>query len=125
MSNDTLRDTSARPLISDREAIEVTTFRLSHGLEIADFVGANADVDAWLLRQPGFVSRRIAQGADGTVIDMLIWSSAKAGEDAAHRLLAELPTSPVHDAIDQRTVRWSVSPTFHRVVGQAAPQSES
>lgn len=102
-------------MTADREAIEVTTFHLGRGLTIADFVAANADIDAWLLRQPGFISRRIAQGADGVVVDMLIWSSAKAGEDAAARLLAELPTSPVHKAIDQRTVSWSVSPVFHRL----------
>lgn len=102
-------------MTADRDAIEVTTFRLNRGLEIADFIAANADVDAWLLRQPGFLSRRIAQGADGVVVDMLIWSSARAGEDAAARLLAELPTSPVHEVIDQRTVSWSVSPVFHRL----------
>lgn len=100
---------------ADREALEVTTFRLRRGLKIDDFVAANADVDAWLLRQPGFISRRIAQGADGFVVDMLVWSSARAGEDAAARLMAELPTSPVHEVIDQRTVSWSVSPVFHRL----------
>lgn len=95
--------------------LEITTFRLRRGLGIADFLTANADVDAWLLRQPGFVSRRIAQGADGTVVDMVVWASARAGEDAAQRLLADLAASPVHDAIDQRTVWWSVSPVFHRL----------
>lgn len=102
-------------MTADRDAIEVTTFRLNGGLEIADFIAANADVDAWLLRQPGFLSRRIAQGADGVVVDMLIWSSARDGEDAAARLLAELPSSRVHEVIDQRTVSWSVSPVFHRL----------
>lgn len=102
-------------MTADREALEVTTFRLSQGLKIDDFAAANAEVDAWLLRQPGFLSRRIAQGADGVVVDMLIWSSARAGEDAAARLLAELPTSPVHEAIDQLSVTWRVSPVFHRL----------
>lgn len=108
-------------MTADRDAIEVTTFRLRHGLEIADFIAANADVDAWLLRQPGFLSRRIAQGADGLVVDMLIWSSARDGEDAAARLLAELPASPVHEAIDQRTVSWIVSPVFHRLDTTQSP----
>lgn len=102
-------------MTADHEAIEVTTFRLSDGLKIADFVAANADVDAWLLRQPGSLSRRIAEGADGLVVDMLVWSNARRGEDAAARLLAELPTSPVHEAIDQGAVSWSVSPVFHRL----------
>lgn len=50
------------------QAIEVTTFRLTNGLSIEDFLAANADVDAWLLKQPGFLSRRIAQRDDGVVV---------------------------------------------------------
>lgn len=99
----------------DAEAIEITTFRLSAGLDISDFVGANADVDAWLLRQPGFISRRIAQRLDGTVVDMLLWASRAEGEDAAERLLVELATSPVHAAIDQGTVSWTVAAVRHRL----------
>lgn len=108
-------------MTAHREAIEVTTFRLGRGLTIADFIAANADVDAWLLRQPGFLSRRIALGADGVVVDMLIWSSARAGEDAAARLLAELPTSAVHEAIDQLSVSWRVAPVFHRLDARQPP----
>lgn len=97
------------------EAIEITTFRLTNDLTVADFISANADVDAWLLKQPGFISRRIAERSDGTIIDMLIWASAAAGEDAAERLMTELADSPVHGAINQRTVSWTVSPVHHRV----------
>ena len=43
-------------------AIEITTFRLSNGLTIDDFIAANADIDPWLRIQPGFVSRHIASG---------------------------------------------------------------
>ncbi|HJV40872.1 hypothetical protein [Caulobacter sp.] len=95
------------------QAIEITRFNLAPGLSIGDFVRANADVDAWLVRQPGFVSRRIAQDEGGEVIDMLIWESAAQGEAAASRLMSELASSPVHAAIDQRTVSWTVAPVVH------------
>lgn len=91
------------------QAIEVTTFKLKRGLTIEDFLTANTDVDAWLLKQPGFVSRRIAQRDDGVVVDVLIWNSVADGEDGAARLMVELSDSPVHAAIDQRTVDWTVS----------------
>lgn len=97
------------------QAIEVTTFSLKPGLTIEDFLTANADVDAWLLKQPGFVSRRIAQRDDGVVVDVLIWNSVADGQDGAARLMVELADSPVHSAIDQRTVDWTVSPV-HRLV---------
>lgn len=97
------------------KAIEVTTFRLTSGLTVADFITANTDVDAWLLNQPGFVSRRIAQHDDGVVIDMLIWASVQDGEEGARRLMAELADSPVHAAIDQSTIDWTVSPIHHAI----------
>ena len=43
------------------ETIEITTFKLVVGRTIEDFVAANVDINAWLKRQPGFKSRRIAE----------------------------------------------------------------
>lgn len=98
------------------QAIEVTTFKLKRGLTIEDFLTANTDVDVWLLKQPGFVSRRIAQRDDGVVVvDVLVWKSVADGEDGAARLMVELADSPVHAAIDQSTVDWTVS-AVHRLV---------
>jgi hypothetical protein len=103
------------------QALEVTTFKLRPGLTVADFIAANTDVDAWLLKQPGFVSRRIAERDDGAVIDALVWTSVEAGEDGAARLMVELAASPVHAAIDQTTVEWTVSPIRHAVDGFHSP----
>ena len=50
------------------QAIEVTTFNLRRSLTIEDFLLANTDIDAWLLKQPGFVSRRIARRHDGVAL---------------------------------------------------------
>ena len=36
------------------EAMEITTFYLADGVTMNDFLTANADVDVWLQRQPGF-----------------------------------------------------------------------
>ncbi|SDA96254.1 hypothetical protein [Mesorhizobium qingshengii] len=97
------------------EAIEVTTFRLN-GRSCAEFVAANADIDAWLRRQPGFLSRRIAERDDGTIVDVLIWASAEAGRNAAGGIMTEMGQSPVHTMIDQRTVDWTVAPVRHSIV---------
>lgn len=92
-----------------REAVEITTFRLTKGLTIEDFLAANADINAWLKRQAGFISRRICQEDDGSVIDMLIWASAEDGRRAAAGIMTEMAGSPVHDAIDQSTVSWTIA----------------
>lgn len=96
------------------QTLEVTTFRLKRGLTAADFIAANAGVDAWLVRQPGFVSRRIAKEEDGGIIDALVWASVRDAEDGTARLMTELANSPVHAAIDQGTVAWPVSLTLWR-----------
>jgi hypothetical protein len=96
------------------DAIEVTTFRLD-GCSCAEFVAANAEVDEWLLRQPGFRSRRIAERADGEIVDVLVWASVADGEAAAARLMRELARSAIHAMIDQSSVAWSVLPVRRSV----------
>ncbi len=98
-----------------RPAIEMTTFKLADGLQLADFIAANADVDPWLRRQRGFVSRMLLQQEDGTVVDLVVWERAADAKASARRLMRELADSPVHAAIDQGTVCWSVSPIAHLV----------
>ncbi|MFL9877045.1 hypothetical protein PQR63_01520 [Herbaspirillum rhizosphaerae] len=97
------------------EAIEITTFRLTKGRTCEEFVAGNADVDVWLKKQSGFRSRRIAQRDDGVIVDMLIWASVDDATSAMHSLMDELHDSAVHTLIDQRTVTWTVSSTFHVV----------
>lgn len=99
------------------EAMEITTFRLSAGVTMQDFIAANVEVDAWLMQQAGFILRRISQRADGVVTDMLLWKSVQDGQRAASGIVTELAHSPVHAAIDQSTVDWSVSVCRHRVNG--------
>lgn len=91
------------------EAVEITTFRLADGVDLKAFIAANADINVWLKKQPGFISRRICEGEDGTVVDLLIWSSVQNGQKAAEGIMAEMGSSPVHTAIDQSTVSWSIS----------------
>jgi hypothetical protein len=100
-------------------AIEITTFELSE-CSCEDFIRANADVDEWLRRQPGFQSRDIAQHDDGSIIDMLIWDSVEEGTDAMERIMIELSDSPVHAMIDQRTVSWNIAPVRHEMQASAA-----
>jgi hypothetical protein len=95
--------------------LEMTTFKLEKGKTYKDFIAANADVDVWLKKQPGFQSRHIAQQPDGTIIDALIWDSEADGTNATQNLMKELADSPVHDVIDQGTVSWKINPVYHQI----------
>ncbi|MBB3392307.1 hypothetical protein FHT82_005088 [Rhizobium sp. BK275] len=95
-------------------AIEITSFRLKDGLVAQDFLAANADVEPWLRRQPGFRSRIMVEHEDGTITDMVIWDTARQASDSASRLMRELADSPVHAVIDQTTVSWTIGSVFHQ-----------
>ena len=96
-------------------AVEITTFRLTHGLTLDAFITANADIDLWLQTQPGFISRHICARGDGVVVDMLLWDSVEAGHRAASGVTTEMAASPVHAAIDQSTVTWTIAEARHLV----------
>jgi len=51
---------------------------------------------------------------------MLIWKSAAAGHRAAAGVVTEMASSPVHAAIDQSTVSWSVSAVRHALQADIA-----
>lgn len=97
------------------EAVEITTFQLAHGLTTKDFIKANADINIWLKRQKGFVSRRICERDDGSILDMLVWKSAEDGRRAASGIVTEMAGSPVHATINQSTVDWTISSVHYAI----------
>lgn len=96
------------------EAVEITTFKLK-GYSCDQFIAANQEIDDFLKRQPGFISRRIFQKTDRTIIDMLIWDTVKNGTESMHRLMDELRDSIVHDMIDQSTIQWNINQVEHHI----------
>jgi hypothetical protein len=97
------------------ETLEVTTLRPAPGLAAADFVTANADIDEYLKRQPGFEWRRILETGDGTIIDIVAYDSMEHARAGAAGISGEMGNSPVHAAIDHTTVDWNLTTVIHRV----------
>lgn len=91
------------------QAIEITTLRLVRGLRIDDFIAANADINAWIRQQPGFIARRICEREDGMVVDIVMWETAAHGHRSATGIMTEMAHSPVHATIDHSTVEWTIS----------------
>jgi hypothetical protein len=101
------------------EVLEITTFALAPGRTPSDFVAANADVNDYLQRQPGFRWRRIVEQDDDRIVDIV---DIVAYDDLAHAragaagITGELRDSPVHAAIDQGTVDWQLTTVVQHVV---------
>ncbi|MFH6996136.1 hypothetical protein [Flavobacterium sp. FlaQc-48] len=96
------------------QAVELTTFKLNN-FSIQEFILANKEIDEFLKRQKGFLSRSIFELKKGIVHDLLLWESTQDGTAAMHKLMTELSDSVVHDMIDQSTVSWNIAPIEHFV----------
>jgi hypothetical protein len=96
------------------QAIELTTFKLKN-CTLKQFIEANQEIDDFLKRQNGFISRSIFELKKDVVYDLLLWKTAKDGTTAMHKLMTELSDSIVHDLIDQSTVSWNIAPIEHFV----------
>ncbi|WP_394768972.1 hypothetical protein [Lacisediminihabitans sp.] len=99
------------------EILEITTLRPAAGLTAADFITANADIDEYLVRQPGFEWRRILETGDGTIIDIVAYDSLEHARAGAAGINGEMADSPVHATIDHATVDWNLTTVLHRVDG--------
>ncbi|MEV6844873.1 hypothetical protein [Actinoplanes sp. NPDC051411] len=91
------------------EILEITTLRPAPGLTPDDFVAANADINDYLRRRPGFRWRRIAVRDDGTIVDIVAYDSLEHARAGAAGITGEMAGSPVHDTIDHSTVDWQLT----------------
>ncbi|MBK8084069.1 MAG: antibiotic biosynthesis monooxygenase [Devosia sp.] len=87
--------------MSDRvpQSLEIVTFRLARG-SVEAFVAANAAVNDWLRRQPGFISRHLAEHDDGRLVDAVLWQSHDAALAAAAKMMEEMAQSEAMTMID-------------------------
>jgi hypothetical protein len=99
------------------EVLEITTLRLAKGLTAADFIDANADINAYLQRQPGFRWRRIVQRDDDTIVDIVAYDDITHARAGAAGITGEMGDSPVHDTIDHSAVDWQLTSVRQHVEG--------
>ncbi len=95
--------------------LEVTTLRPASGFTARDFVEANADIDAYLRRTPGFLWRHIAETDDGRIIDIVAYDSLAHARAGAAGITGEMTDSPVHATIDHSSVDWQLTTTLHHL----------
>jgi heme-degrading monooxygenase HmoA len=70
-------------------AIEIAAFKLTEGVSDPAFSEAQAAVNAFLAKQPGFIARRLSRDAQGQYLDHVEWSSLADAEAAMQASMAE------------------------------------
>ena len=79
--------------------LELVTFRLARG-NGQQFIDANAAISDWLTRQPGFVSRHLAERDDGSFLDIVFWQTHQAALAASAKMMEEMAQSEAMTMID-------------------------
>ncbi len=85
--------------IGTPRSLEIVTFRLAGG-RVDEFVAANASINEWLRRQPGFLWRRLAERDDGRLVDVVLWQSHAAALAAGGKMMEEMAQSLAMSMID-------------------------
>lgn len=88
------------------QTLELVTFRTTE-IEPERFVAANAEVNNWLRRQPGFVTRHLAAKDDGSWLDVVLWTDREAAMQAAAKLMEEIGKCTAMTAIDPQSIAMS------------------
>ena len=83
---------------------EIVTFRLAPGMTDPAFLDAARATGSLLAAEPGFLSRRLSKGADGTWTDHVTWTSLSEAEAAADRIMAAPEAQPFLAAIDPASI---------------------
>jgi hypothetical protein len=83
---------------------EIVTFRLIPGSTAQAFLHAARATEPLLRAQPGFLRRRLTQGADGLWTDWVEWQDLAAAQTAAETVLHAPAFAPFMALIDGPTV---------------------
>jgi antibiotic biosynthesis monooxygenase (ABM) superfamily enzyme len=85
------------------QAIELVSFRLASNAS-QDFLAANEEINDWLASQPGFLRRDLAEGEDGTWLDVVVWQTMQEAHAAAAAMEAEAGNFVAMGMIDPASI---------------------
>jgi hypothetical protein len=89
------------------QTVELVTFRLNPGTDRQAFLANARNTEAAVRRQPGFLSRMLAEGPDGTWADIVTWASHADALAAAKAVMSDPDFAPFGAMIDGPSVAMS------------------
>ena len=83
---------------------EIVTFRLADGTTTEQFIETAKATRTFVAAAPGFVSRQLTRGEDGTWTDYIIWADMASAKQMAAAFMEEPSVVPFMQAIDPESV---------------------
>lgn len=105
--------------MTDSITAEIVTFRTLPGLSSADVVAAARDLEPFLATCPGFLSRDLIQGEDGSWTDHVLWASHADAKAAGARIMSDPGAAAFMAMIDGPSVVMSHSQVVLRQTAKA------
>lgn len=62
---------------ASQHVVEIVIFQLNQGVSDDTYLAMTQRSGTWAKAHPGFVSRQLAKGDDGTWTDLTVWDSAQ------------------------------------------------
>lgn len=94
--------------------MELVTFKVKASATPSQFVAASAPVTTWVRAQPGFLSRAVSQGEDGTWFDVVFWESDATARAAAEKFMVDQAQSDFMAMIDPDSVKMTLAQVHSR-----------
>jgi heme-degrading monooxygenase HmoA len=85
--------------------VEVVHFRLAEGASEPTFLEQNRRAQAFVAERPGFVSREVARGDDGSWVAIVRWRSAADADASFAAFVAAPETQPFMALLDGPSMR--------------------
>jgi hypothetical protein len=95
--------------------LETVTFRLVPGADRAAFLAAARGTEETVRRQPGFLSRLLAEAEDGTWTDLVTWAGQPEALAAAQAVMADRAFAAFAALIDMHSLRMAHSALVWRL----------
>lgn len=91
------------------KTIELVSFRLKAEADRDTFLSTARKTEALIRRQPGFHTRMLTEGDDGTWHEVVTWDSHEVAMRAAETVMADAEFAPFQAMIDPSSVTMSHS----------------
>ena len=87
------------------QVIETVTFELAEDVSPETFLATNQALEAFLDECPGFLSRRLSQGDDGSWLDYVEWRDMQTAKSAAEQFMQRPDLKPMLECIKAESVQ--------------------
>jgi len=97
--------------MTDQPVVEVVLFRVKDGIKDMAFLREAAVAQAWIERQPGFISRELLKTPDNQWLDTVRWTSLELAHQAADKIMNDEHCKPFMAMIDESGMQmWHFEP---------------